>query len=118
MKSRRHKNIPPPPTHHHPPLNIGSTFKIEFCGSICGSPLITRWKKNSLNLKLIELSNITFFIRSYEDKKFQNKQVDYINDQLLYLTSKNFFEYVINLAGKLQMFLIHRNKSDCSTFKT
>ena len=57
------------------------------------------------------MSNFTFLIRSFQDKKFQNKQVDYNSDRLLYLTCKNF-EYVTILASEEQIFLIHRNKSE------
>ena len=34
------------------------------------------------------------------------------------LDQQNFFNYVTILAGKPQIFLIHRNKSDFSNFKT
>ena len=54
-------------------------------------------------------------MRSYKDKNIQKKQLDYNSDRFLYLTSKTFFEYVTILAGKLEIFLIHRNKSDFST---
>ena len=57
-------------------------------------------------------------MRSFKDKNIQNKNVDHNSDRLSYLTSKTFFEYVTILAGKVETFLIHRNKSDFSTFKT
>ena len=34
------------------------------------------------------------------------------------LDQEKFFEYVTILAGKLHIFLMHRNKSRFSTFKT
>ena len=34
------------------------------------------------NNYLIELSNITFLMRSYKDKNIQNKQLDYNSDRL------------------------------------
>ena len=40
--------------------------------------------------KLIELSNTTFLMRSFKDKKIQNKDVDYNSDRLSYLTSNTF----------------------------
>ena len=67
---------------------------------------------------MIELSNITFLMRGFKDKNIQNKDVDYNSNRVSYLTSKTFFEYVTILADKLQIFLIHRNKSDFSNFKT
>ena len=41
--------------------------------------------------KLIELSNTTFLMRSFKDKKIQNKDVDYNSDRLSYLTSNTFW---------------------------
>ena len=40
--------------------------------------------------KLIELSNITFLMRSFKDKKIQNKEVDYNSDRLSYWTGNTF----------------------------
>ena len=38
---------------------------------------------------LIELSNVTFFMKSFKDKNIQNQQVDYNSDRLSNLTSNN-----------------------------
>ena len=34
---------------------------------------MTRWEKKYLNLNLTELSNITFFMKSFKDTNIQNK---------------------------------------------
>ena len=55
-------------------------------------------------------------MRSFKETNIQNKRV-HNSDRLSYLTSKSFFEDVVVLAGKLEIFLIHSDKSDFSTFK-
>ena len=52
------------------------------------------WLGNRPSIKLIELTNITFLMRSFEDKNIQNKWVDYNSDRLS--TSKTFLVLVFS----------------------
>ena len=52
------------------------------------------WLGNRPSIKLIELTNITFLMRSFEDKNIQNKWVDYNSDRLS--TSKMFLVLVFS----------------------
>ena len=46
-------------------------------------------EKEPFKIKLTELSNITFLIRSFKDKFIQNQQVEYNSDRLSDLNSSN-----------------------------
>ena len=71
-------------------LQLTNQIKQTFPAKSCGARAIFLkflWGRG-WSVRLTELSNITFLMRSFKEKNIQKKQVDYKSDQLSYLTSK------------------------------